>query len=137
MEYVAGKRLDQLIPRKGLRLNEALKFAVQIADALSRAHGAGIVHRDLKPANIMVDSHGQTKILDFGLAKLSERTGLEDETTATIGLKTDEGAIVGTAAYMSPEQAQGKEVDARSDIFSFGAVLYEMMTGQRAFQGDS
>ncbi len=137
MEYVAGRTLDQLIPRKGMRLNEALKIAEQIADALSRAHGAGIVHRDLKPANIMVDEHGQTKVLDFGLAKLTEHGTSEDDVTATMGVKTDEKAIVGTAAYMSPEQAEGSPVDARSDIFSFGSVLYEMVTGRRAFQGDS
>ncbi|MFB3829613.1 MAG: protein kinase, partial [Bryobacteraceae bacterium] len=137
MEYVAGKTLDQVIPRKGMRLNEALKIAVQIADALTRAHGAGIVHRDLKPANVMVNEHGLVKVLDFGLAKLTEHGVSDGESTATIRAQTGEGAIVGTAAYMSPEQAQGQPVDARSDVFSFGAVLYEMITGQRAFQGDS
>jgi serine/threonine protein kinase len=137
MEYVAGKTLDQLIPRKGMRLGETLKIAVQIADALARAHAAGIIHRDLKPANVMVDEHGLVKVLDFGLAKLIEQGLSEDESTATIAVKTDEGAIVGTVAYMSPEQAEGKKLDARLDIFSFGAVLYEMVAGQRAFQGDS
>jgi Tol biopolymer transport system component/tRNA A-37 threonylcarbamoyl transferase component Bud32 len=136
MEFVEGKTLDQIIPRKGMRLGEALNIAIQIAGALARAHAAGIIHRDIKPANIMIDAHGAVKVLDFGLAKLTEPPGSDDE-TATIGVKTEEGAVVGTAAYMSPEQAEGKPLDARADIFSFGAVLYEMITGVRAFQGDS
>ena len=106
MEYVAGKTLDELIPRKGMRLSLALKYAVQIADALARAHGAGIIHRDLKPSNVMVDEHGLVKVLDFGLAKLTEAAGPEAETVST---RTGEGAIVGTVAYMSPEQAEGKQ----------------------------
>jgi eukaryotic-like serine/threonine-protein kinase len=134
MEYVAGKTLDELIPRKGLRLSPALKYAVQIADALARAHGAGIIHRDLKPSNVMVDEHGLVKVLDFGLAKLTETSGPEAETAAT---RTGSGTILGTAAYMSPEQAEGKHIDTRSDIFSFGSMLYEMLTGQRAFRGDT
>ena len=141
MEYVAGKTLDRLIGRKGLRLGESLKYAVQIADALVRAHSAGIIHRDLKPSNIMVDEHGLVKVLDFGLAKLTEpATGELGETATMRGPErpsTDEGTIVGTVAYMSPEQAEGKVVDARSDIFSFGSVLYEMVTGSRAFHGAS
>ena len=134
MEYVAGKTLDELIPRKGMRLSLALKYAVQIADALARAHGAGIIHRDLKPSNVMVDEHGLVKVLDFGLAKLTEAAAPEAETVST---RTGEGAIVGTVAYMSPEQAEGKRIDTRSDIFSFGSMLYEMLTGQRAFRGDT
>ncbi len=134
MEYVAGKTMDELIPRKGMRLSLALKYAVQIADALARAHGAGIIHRDLKPSNVMVDEHGLVKVLDFGLAKLTEAAGPEAETAAT---RTGEGTILGTAAYMSPEQAEGKHIDTRSDIFSFGSMLYEMLTGQRAFRGDT
>jgi len=137
MEYVAGKTLDQITPRRGMRLGDALKIAVQIADALTKAHAAGIVHRDLKPGNIMVDGDGRVKVLDFGLAKLTETALGEDEATRTMKPHTEEGTIVGTAAYMSPEQAQGKLVDARSDIFSFGSVLYEMVTGARAFRGDS
>ena len=138
MEYVAGKTLDQLIGRKGLPVNEALKQAIQIADALARAHAAGIVHRDLKPSNVMVDEHGHVKVLDFGLAKLTELEPVSgDETTRTVRAATEEGMIVGTPAYMSPEQAEGRKVDARSDIFSFGALLYEMVAGRRAFQGDS
>src|SRR5438270_417628 len=138
MEFVAGKTLDRCIPRHGWRLDEALKYSVQIADALVAAHKAGIVHRDLKPGNVMVTEHGLVKVLDFGLAKLTESTAPADEaTTRMLKPTTEEGAIVGTVSYMSPEQAEGKKVDARSDIFSFGAVLYEMVTGRRAFQGDS
>src|SRR5262249_43556396 len=138
MEYVQGKTLGQLIPRRGLKLKEVLSYATQIADALAKAHAAGIVHRDLKPGNIMVDEGGLVKVLDFGLAKLTETPQVgEDELTGKRPPWTDDGTILGTAAYMSPEQAGGKLADARSDIFSFGSVLYEMVTGQRAFQGDS
>jgi len=138
MEYVQGKTLGQLIPRRGLKLNEVLKHAIQIADALAKAHAAGIIHRDLKPGNIMVSEGGLVKVLDFGLAKLVERSQVgEAESTDTLPPQTEEGRILGTASYMSPEQAAGKPLDARSDIFSFGSVLYEMVTEQRAFQGDS
>jgi serine/threonine protein kinase/Tol biopolymer transport system component len=142
MELVEGQPLDQLIGRKGLKLSEALGLAVQIADGLAKAHAAGIVHRDLKPTNIMVTADGLVKILDFGLAKLTENLP-SSEAGPTITLaaegkpRTEEGTIVGTAAYMSPEQAEGQAVDARSDIFSFGAVLYEMLTGRKAFGRDS
>ena len=137
MEYVAGKTLGQTIPRKGLPLSEALRYATQIADALSTAHAAGIVHRDLKPSNIMITGQGAVKLVDFGLAKLLERGVSESDATQTLvgAERTAEGTVVGTAAYMSPEQAEGKPLDERSDIFSFGAVLYEMVTGQRAFAG--
>jgi eukaryotic-like serine/threonine-protein kinase len=138
MEFVAGKTLYQLIPRHGLRLNDALNYAVQITDALARAHSAGIIHRDLKPGNIMVDERGLVKILDFGVAKLTEPVPqAADEPTRTLELNTDEDTIVGTVAYMSPEQVEGKKLDARSDIFSFGSVLYEMLTGHLAFRRDS
>ena len=138
MEYVQGKTLGQVTPRRGLKVSEVLKYAIQIADALAKAHAAGIIHRDLKPGNIMVGEGGFVKVLDFGLAKLTERPDIgEEESTRSIAPWTDEGTILGTASYMSPEQAAGKPVDARSDIFSFGSVLYEMVTGQRAFQGDS
>jgi eukaryotic-like serine/threonine-protein kinase len=138
MEFISGKTLDRLIPRNGLRVNEALKQSVQIANALAAAHNAGIVHRDLKPGNVMATEQGLVKVLDFGLAKLTESgSSGEDEATRTLKPTTEEGVIVGTVSYMSPEQAEGKKVDARSDIFSFGAVLYEMVTGRRAFQGNS
>ena len=138
MECVEGKTLDQSIGRKGLKLDEVIKFAIQIAGALAKAHAAGIVHRDLKPSNVMVTGDGLVKVLDFGLAKLSE-PGVPGElaVTRTLEAVTKEGFVAGTAAYMSPEQAEGKPVDARSDIFAFGAVLYEMVTGRRAFQRDS
>jgi eukaryotic-like serine/threonine-protein kinase len=138
MEHVAGKTLDRKIGRKGMKLNDALKCAIQIADALAAAHTARIVHRDLKPANILVTESGHVKVLDFGLAKLTQPiSDGEPDGTSSTALPTEEGRIMGTAAYMSPEQAQGKPVDTRSDIFSFGSVLYEMVTGHRAFQGDS
>ena len=117
-----------------------MKYGIQIADALARAHAAGIVHRDLKPANIIVADDGRVKLLDFGLAKLTEKIDDDPEGAATTmaaqeSPETEEGAIVGTVAYMSPEQAEGRKVDGRSDIFSFGSVLYEMVTGRRAFEG--
>ena len=137
MEYVEGKTLHDLIQPRVLKITEILYYAAQVADALAAAHRAGIVHRDIKPSNIMVTEKGFVKILDFGLAKLTEEADDHDPnaSTQTMPPQTEEGAIIGTAAYMSPEQAEGKKVDARSDIFSFGAVLYEMVTGQRAFQG--
>jgi serine/threonine protein kinase len=140
MEYVAGKSLDALIPRSGMRISQALKVAIRVAEGLSRAHAAGIIHRDLKPANIMVAPDGMVKILDFGLAKLMERpgrSGQEADETASMSAETEKGTIAGTIAYMSPEQAQGYPIDARSDIFAFGSLLYEMLTGRRAFQGDT
>ena len=136
LEYVPGKALEDAIPKKGLRLNEALRYAIQIADALAAAHAADIVHRDLKPGNVMVTPNGTVKLLDFGLAKLMERDAWRSG-DATGMVATVEGTIAGTVSYMSPEQAEAKPLDARSDIFSFGSVLYEMLTGQRAFQGDS
>ena len=133
MEYVAGQTLDKLIPRGGLATDLAIRYAVQVAEALARAHAAGIVHRDLKPTNIMVDESGLVKVLDFGLAKLAA-PALSDEAAT---MATTPGVIMGTVAYMSPEQAEGKLVDARSDVFSFGSVLYELLTGGRAFEGQS
>jgi hypothetical protein len=140
MEYLSGQTLDKVIPRGGLPPNLAVKYAVQMADALARAHAAGIVHRDLKPANIMVDDSGLIKVLDFGLAKLAAAESPADDISATItgtATATTPGMIVGTLAYMSPEQAEGKPIDARSDVFSFGAVFYEMLTGKKAFEADS
>jgi serine/threonine protein kinase/Tol biopolymer transport system component len=139
MEYVPGQTLAEKINRKGLTLAETLKYATPVADALAKAHAAGIVHRDLKPANIMIGEDGRVKLLDFGLAKLVEpEPGDEGMATLTEPAeqpRTEEGSILGTVVYMSPEQAEGKKVDARSDIFSFGSVLYEMVTGRRAFEG--
>jgi len=134
MEYVAGSTLEQMNPSSGLPLRDAMTYAFQIADALAAAHSAGIIHRDLKPANIIITEDGRLKLLDFGLAKLIGPLTPESETAT---LRSAPGAIVGTAAYMSPEQAEGRKLDARSDIFSFGLVLYEMLSGQRAFGGDS
>jgi eukaryotic-like serine/threonine-protein kinase len=142
MEYVAGRTLDALIPREGMRLGEVLRIAIPITEAIARAHAAGIVHRDLKPTNIVIGSDGAVKVLDFGLAKLvapeeaghSDKTKTQDIAAAPL---SQPGTVAGTVGYMSPEQAAGREVDGRSDIFSFGAVLYEMVTGRRAFAGNS
>src|SRR5579863_4221251 len=138
MEFVAGQTLDKLIPAGGMETNLALKYAIQIADALSRAHAAGIVHRDLKPMNVMVDENGLVKVLDFGLAKLAAPASGKNSEAATMAtLATTPGMIVGTFAYMSPEQAEGKSLDARSDVFAFGSLFYEMLSGRRAFEGQS
>ena len=139
MELVEGRTLADLIPRGGLLLPRLLKLAVQIADALAAAHDRGIVHRDLKPRNVMVTPDGRAKVLDFGLAKLREVSVEAVSTHATAPLLelTGEGRIVGTAAYMSPEQAEGRPLDHRTDLFALGIVLYELATGERPFQGES
>jgi serine/threonine protein kinase len=129
MEYVEGAALRGPLP-----VEEAVRLALQIAAALEAAHSKGITHRDLNPANILVTKQG-VKLLDFGLAKVS--SAKETSITQTMGHQTLAGTILGTAAYMSPEQAEGKPADARSDVFSFGAVLYEMLSGRRAFEGES
>ena len=132
MELVQGKPLDQVIGRKALPLGKAIAYGIQIADALAAAHAAGIVHRDLKPGNVMVADSGLVKVLDFGLAKLVAGASSASDATRTMlaeSPRTADGTIVGTVSYMSPEQAEGKPVDHRSDIFSFGALFYEMLTG--------
>ena len=138
MEYVDGKPLSEVIGRGGLPLQQLLKVAIPLADAISAAHQKGITHRDLKPANVMLSTDGRVKVLDFGLAKLMEASALE---MAVAGLPTDtltdDGRIMGTVAYMSPEQAEGKPVDNRSDVFSLGILLYEMATGERPFTGET
>jgi serine/threonine protein kinase len=136
MEYLEGETLDQKIARRPLGIGEALRHAIAMADAVATAHVAGVVHRDLKPANVFITEAGTLKVLDFGLAKFTGTDGTGDP-GATLTMSTQLGQVLGTASYMSPEQAEGRAVDARSDIFSFGAVLYEMITGERAFAGES
>ena len=136
MELVGGRPLNEIIPRTGLPLERAIELAEQIANALATAHASGIVHRDVKPTNIVISASGQAKMLDFGLAKvLAPRDPAAD--TMTAAPATELGVVVGTIAYMSPEQAQGRPISDRSDIFSFGAVLYEMLAGRRPFGDDT
>ncbi len=138
MEYVPGKALDTLITPKGLPLKVAVEYTIQIAGALAAAHAAGIVHRDIKPANVSDDPEGRVKVLDFGLAKLEERTpDPADQTRTMEPALTAAGFAVGTVAYMSPEQAAAGAVDYRTDIFSLGVMLYEMVAGRRPFGGKS
>ncbi len=134
MELIEGETLASRIEKGPIPLDQALKLATQIADALDRAHRAGVTHRDVKPQNIMLTRDG-VKVLDFGLAKSQAKPGPTEETLTKV--LTTEGTVVGTPQYMAPEQFEGKEADARSDIWAFGAVLYEMVTGQKAFQGKS
>src|SRR5262245_52968863 len=142
MELVEGPTLADRIAKGAIPIDEALPIAKQIAQALEAAHEQGIVHRDLKPANIKVRPDGTVKILDFGLAKALEPTGamtanLSMSPTMTSPAMTQAGMILGTAAYMSPEQARGRPIDKRADIWAFGCVFYEMLTGQKPFEGET
>ena len=140
MELVDGKTLDALIPAGGLPIDRLLPLAIPLADAVGAAHTQGIVHRDLKPTNVMVTKDGRLKVMDFGLAKLTRRQTLldaKDESVTNTAPLTEDGRIFGTVAYMSPEQAEGRDVDHRSDVFSLGVLLFEMATGRRPFTGDS
>ena len=138
LELVEGPTLADRIKQGPIPLDEALPIAKQIAEALEAAHEKGIIHRDLKPANIKIRDDGTVKVLDFGLAKALDPspTGDPSQSPTLTAMATQMGAIMGTAAYMSPEQASGKPVDKRADIWAFGAVLYEMLSGQRAFEGE-
>ena len=138
MEYLEGETLAQRLQKGALPIQQVLQFAIEIADALDKAHRKGFTHRDLKPGNIMLTKSG-TKLLDFGLAKLKQEASADDETLSDLPTATDprtaQGTILGTLQYMAPEQVEAKEVDARTDIFAFGAVVYEMATGRKAFEG--
>ncbi len=137
MELVEGKNLAQLLPDDGFPVERLFELAIPITDALSAAHDAGIIHRDLKPENIMLNDKGQVKILDFGLAKLHFEGDDDQAGEPLTQTLTQEGMVVGTVPYMSPEQVQGKPVDRRSDIFSLGVILFEMTTGRRPFKGET
>ena len=143
MELLEGKSLDQQIGGQPIKNSTLVKYGIQIADALDAAHSRGIVHRDIKPANIFVTDKGQVKMLDFGLAKHMDQQSVMETATVAGGMRiapenlTSPGSTVGTIAYMSPEQARGEEIDTRSDLFSFGTVLYEMATGKQPFAGNS
>ncbi|HEY6802219.1 MAG TPA: protein kinase [Pyrinomonadaceae bacterium] len=137
-EFVEGETLRERLRRAPLSLSEALNISIQVADALSAAHKAGIIHRDIKPENVMLRPDGYVKVLDFGLAKLSEQLSATVAAEApTIQVRTGSGIVIGTAGYMSPEQARGLAVDARSDIFSLGAMIYEMVARKKPFEGDT
>ena len=136
MELVEGQSLDRVIPERGLPAERILEIAGAVAEALMAAHDKGIVHRDLKPANVMVTTEGRVKVLDFGLAKDMRATDTSDATLTSAG-HTAVGVVMGTPAYMSPEQVSGRVVDHRTDLFSLGVILYEMARGRRPFEGAS
>ncbi len=136
-ELLEGETLRERLRSGSLPVRKALDFALQLAQGLAAAHDKGIVHRDLKPENIFITADGRVKILDFGLAKLTRSEESSSADHATMSAATEAGKVLGTVGYMSPEQVRGKPVDARSDLFSFGVILYEMLSGQRAFHGDS
>jgi serine/threonine-protein kinase len=137
MELVEGKRLSEILPRHGLPLARFFELAIPLADAVAAAHRAGVVHRDLKPDNILVTNDGRLKVLDFGLAKMDGGTKPSDTEASSLPTRhlTEEGQILGTVAYMSPEQVEGKTLDHRTDLFSLGVVLYEMLAGRAPFLG--
>src|SRR2546425_10406908 len=143
MEYLEGTTLKYRIEGKPISVDQLVDFGVQVADALDVAHAAGIIHRDLKPANLFLTKRGQAKILDFGLAKVAAKPQMEPLAASSPTMAVDDahltspGSTVGTVAYMSPEQARGEELDARTDLFSFGSVLYEMATGRQPFTGNT
>ena len=136
MQHVEGETLAERMGRHQLELNEALDVAVQVADALVEAHALGIIHRDLKPSNVMLTARGQAKVMDFGLAKLVLNTATDTEASTDLMI-TDSETVVGTAPYMSPEQVRGDAIDTRSDLFSFGALLYEAVSGRKPFAAES
>lgn len=137
MELVRGKTLSELLPKSGFSLNKFFDIAIPLTDAVAAAHQEGITHRDLKPDNVLMGDDGRIKVCDFGLAKFRSESAAGSSSELPTKAMTQEGLIVGTVAYMSPEQAEGKAIDTRSDIFSLGIVLYEMLTGRRPFEGDS
>ena len=137
LQYIEGETLAARLKRQLPDLREALAIAAQVADALNEAHARGIIHRDIKPENIMLTTRGQVKVLDFGLAKVLRDPGIIEGDAETGSMLSIPGMVMGTVPYMSPEQVRGEELDCRSDIFSFGTVLYELLSGRRPFEAKS